>query len=131
MFVEKFDYDPDEQYTLSLQPNQYLGDIFGMKDVVRGDEGEPISLDSGVVLGTVRMGYGHYRIAMAGASAAAAMGYTPLWLDMLATPGITSDVINWWNTEYSKYSRLSQRSKLFNKYRVGADHDRREIASRD
>jgi hypothetical protein len=116
MFIEKFHYDPDERYTLSLQPNRYLGDVFGMKDVVRGDEGEPISIDSGVVLGTVRMGYGHYRIAMAGASAAAAMGYTPLWLDMLTTPGITSDVINWWNTEYSKYSRISQRSKLFNKY---------------
>ncbi|NNC92684.1 MAG: hypothetical protein HKN80_09345 [Acidimicrobiia bacterium] len=116
MFIKKFDYDPDEHYTLSLQPNQYLGDIFGMKDVVRGDEGEPIAPDSGVVLGTVRMGYGHYRIAMAGASAAASMGYTPLWLDMLTTPGITSDVINWWNTEYSKYSRLSQRSGLFEKY---------------
>ncbi len=69
-----------------------------------------------MVLGTVRMGFGHYRIAMAGASAARAMGFTPLWLDLLAIPGITTDVINWCNTRYSRFSRLSQRSKIFNKH---------------
>ena len=36
------------------------------------------------------MGFGHYRIAMAGASAAHAMGFTPLWLDLLGIPGVTS-----------------------------------------
>ena len=71
---------------------------------------------TGVIISTIRMGFGHYRIAMAGASAARAMGFTPYWLDLLAIPGITIDAINWWNTNYSKYSRLSQRSKLFNKY---------------
>ncbi len=116
MFVERFDFDPDERYDLSLRPNPYLGDVFGLQDVVRDGDGEPIRSDSGVLIGTVRMGFGHYRIAMAGASAARAMGHTPLWLDLLAIPGITSDVINWWNTNYSKYSRLSQRSSLFNKY---------------
>jgi hypothetical protein len=116
MFVRRFDYDPDERYTLSLEDNPYLGPIFGLKNVVRGDQGEPIDRESGVVLGTVRMGFGHYRIAMAGASAARAMGFTPLWLDLLAIPGITSDVINWWNTNYSRYSRLSQRSRVFERF---------------
>jgi hypothetical protein len=116
MFINKFDYDPDERYDLSLKPNPYLGDEFGLMDVLRDTDGEPISADRGVLIGTVRMGFGHYRIAMAGASAARAMGYTPLWLDLLAIPGVPSDVINWWNTNYSKFSRLSQRSKLFNKY---------------
>ena len=112
----KFDYDPDETYTLSLRDNEYLGPMFGLKDVVRDGGGEPIDPDTGVICATVRMGFGHYRIAMAGMSAARAMGFTPYWLDLLAIPGISSDVINWWNTNYSKFSRLSQRSKLFNKY---------------
>ena len=53
---------------------------------------------------------------MAGASAAKSMGYTPYWLDLMSVPGISTDVINMWNTNYSKFSRLSQRSPLFNKY---------------
>jgi hypothetical protein len=116
MFISKFSYDPDETYTLSLRDNEYLGPMFGLKDVVREGGGEPIDPDTGVICATVRMGFGHYRIAMAGMSAARAMGFTPYWLDLLAIPGISSDVINWWNTNYSKFSRLSQRSKLFNKY---------------
>jgi len=116
MFTKRFDFDPNEHYELSLRPNPYLGQVLGLKDVVRDSDGEQITADAGLLVGTVRMGFGHYRIAMAGASAARSMGYTPLWLDLLSIPGITSDVINWWNTNYSKYSRLSQRSSLFNKY---------------
>ena len=116
MFVRKFDYDPNETYTLSLFDNEYLGSVFGLKDILRSDEGEPIESENGVVISTIRMGFGHYRIAMAGASAARAMGFTPLWLDLLAIPGITTEVINWCNTWYSRFSRLSQQSKLFNDY---------------
>jgi hypothetical protein len=114
MFARKFRFDPNEAYNLSLVDNEYLGPLLGLRNIVRDGEGDPIQPDSGVVLGTVRMGFGHYRIAMAGASAARAMGFTPLWLDLLSIPGITSDVINWWNTRYSRFSRLSQRSRFFN-----------------
>ncbi len=116
MFIRKFDYDPDETYTLSLEDNAYLGNIFGLKDIVRHDRGETIENKNAVIIGTIRMGFGHYRIAMAGASCAKAMGFTPYWLDLLAIPGITTDVINWCNTWYSRFSRLSQRSNFFNKY---------------
>ena len=116
MFVDQFDYDPDEQYELSVHDNVYLGDVLGIRDIRRDADGDPIDRDGGVVISTIRMGFGHYRIAMAGASAARSMGYTPYWLDLLAIPGITQDAINWWNTNYSKYSRLSQRSELFNRY---------------
>ncbi len=116
MFVKKFDYDPNETYELSVHDNPQLGDVLGIRDIRRDALGDPIDRDSGVVISTIRMGFGHYRIAMAGASAARAMGYTPYWLDLLAIPGITRDVINWWNTNYSKYSRVSQRSSLFEKY---------------
>jgi hypothetical protein len=114
MFVRKFGYDPNETYSLSLQDNPYLGPIFGLKNVVRDQPGEPIAGGEGVICSTIRMGFGHYRIAMAGASAARAMGFTPYWLDLLAIPGITTDVINWCNTWYSRFSRVSQRSTFFN-----------------
>jgi len=116
MFIRKFNYDPDEKYTLSLQENEYLGPIFGLKDIVRNDRGERIDKENAVICSTIRMGFGHYRIAMAGVSCARAMGFTPYWLDLLDIPGITTDVINWCNKGYSRFSRLSQRSKLFNKY---------------
>jgi hypothetical protein len=116
MFVRKFDYDPDEKYTLSLEENEYLGPIFGVKNIVRHDQGQEIEKENAVICSTIRMGFGHYRIAMAGVSCARAMGFTPYWLDLLAIPGITTDVINWCNKWYSRFSRLSQRSHLFNKH---------------
>ena len=116
MFVKQFGFDPDEHYDLSIVDNPELGDVLGIRNIVRDGGGDPVTADAGVIISTIRMGFGHYRIAMAGASAARAMGYTPLWLDLLGIPGTPSDVINWWNTNYSKYSRLSQRSALFNKY---------------
>ncbi|MEW5869397.1 MAG: hypothetical protein AB1894_08985 [Chloroflexota bacterium] len=115
-FVKKFNYDPDEEYVLSTEDNPYLGPIFGLKDIVRSGQGQAIQPEKAVVCSTIRMGFGHYRIAMAGVSCARAMGFQPYWLDLLAIPGITTDVINRCNTNYSFWSRMSQRSKLFNKY---------------
>jgi hypothetical protein len=116
MLAKKFHFDPNEKFTLSVHDNPYLGDIFGLKEILRDNAGATLSKENTVVLSTIRMGYGHYRIAMAGVSAAKAMGFTPYWLDLLAIPGITTDVINWCNVNYSKYSRLSQRYPWFDKY---------------
>lgn len=115
MLARKFKYNPYEEYTLSVQEHPYGGSIFGLKDIIRG-EGEPFTKENAVVVSTIRMGFGHYRIAMAGVSCARAMGFQPYWLDLLAIPGITTDVINWCNTNYSRFSRLSQQVDLFNKY---------------
>lgn len=116
MFIKKFNYDPEEKYVLSLEDNPYLGPLFGLKNIVRSDQGEPIRKENAVICSTIRMGYGHYRIAMAGVSCARAMGFTPYWLDLLAIPGITTEVIKRCNHNYSFFSRLSQRSRFFNKY---------------
>jgi hypothetical protein len=122
MFVRKFDHDPNETYAFRIEDNPYLGDVFGLKDLVRaepsvaGGASDLAEVADGVVISTIRMGFGHYRIAMAGASAARAMGFTPYWLDLLAVPGITSDVIDWCNTWYSRWSRISQRSGAFNRW---------------
>jgi len=116
MFAWRFKYDPEEKYTLSVFDNPYLGEVFGLKDILRSDAGEELDPENAVVINTIRMGFGHYRIAMAGASAARAMGFQPLWLDLLAIPGITTDVINACNTTYSAFSRISQRSGFFNRH---------------
>jgi hypothetical protein len=116
MLAKKFNYDPNETYDLSVKDHPYGGDIFGLKEIVRDGGGEPLNKENGVIVSTIRMGFGHYRIAMAGVSAARAMGFTPYWLDLLSIPGITTDVINWCNTNYSKYSRISQRYPWFDKY---------------
>ncbi len=116
MFVRKFNYDPSEEYDLSVVDNAYLGAELGIRDILRDAGGEPVNREGSIVVSTIRMGFGHYRIAMAGASAARAMGFTPLWLDLLAIPGITTDVINWCNSWYSRFSRRSQRSAAFNNH---------------
>jgi hypothetical protein len=62
------------------------------------------------------MGFGHYRISMAMASCANALGYHPLWLDLNSFPKSScTKIISSQNDLYSLGSRLSDRSKLFNK----------------
>jgi len=127
MFVRKFNYNRQESYSLQTVPNPYLGDLWGLRDVVRSDhfsadgtaaqsDVRPLDTENAVVCSTIRMGFGHYRIAMAAASCAHAMGFTPLWLDLLSLPGITSRVINFCNSGYSRFSRISQKSRLFNSW---------------
>ena len=116
MLAKKYNYNPNEKFSLSVEDHPYGADIFGLKNIIRDGNGASLEKTNGLIISTIRMGFGHYRIAMAGVSAAKAMGFTPYWLDLLGIPGITTDVINWCNTWYSKFSRISQRSGMFNKY---------------
>jgi len=62
------------------------------------------------------MGFGHYRISMAMASAAHAMGYIPYWFDLNAYTNTTGGkIISHLNGLYSMGSRWSQKYPLFNK----------------
>ena len=73
-------------------------------------------LEKGIIVGNIRMGFGHYRISMAIASAAHSMGYTPYWMDLNSYPETTcTKVISAQNDLYSMGSRISQKSRLFNK----------------
>ena len=79
-------------------------------------EGEEINADRGIVVGTIRMGFGHYRMSMALASAANSMGYTPYWLDLLSFEGTAAArIIHDLDWLYSMASRVSQQFTLFNK----------------
>ena len=79
-------------------------------DATSAGGGEPI------VVGNIRMGFGHYRIAMAMASAAHALGYTPYWFDLCGFLGTTcTKVVAHQNDLYSMGSRLSQKIGPFNR----------------
>jgi len=112
-FVLKYGDDTKQIYHLKAVPNKILSKYFGVQNLIRSDK--PLVLDdNAVIIGNIRMGFGHYRIAMAMASCAKALGYTPYWLDLISFKDTTgSKVISYLNDLYSLGSRLSQRYKLF------------------
>lgn len=114
-FARKYGYDPDAPYPLVARDNPILGPALGVKDIASASTGDAIDHERGVVIGTIRMGYGHYRIGMAAASAASALGYTPYWFDLLGFDSAGARMIRDLDKWYSLGSRLSQKSKLFNK----------------
>jgi hypothetical protein len=114
-YAKKYRYDENASYPLFLEDNRVIGSLLGVRNVVSGAALEKVSMDRGIVIGTMRMGYRHYRIAMAIASAANSMGLVPYWFDLSAfkTPG--ARLIARTERLYNVGSRLSQRSKLFDK----------------
>ena len=136
-FAKKCGDDSALFYPAHLEKNACLYDRFGLYDVrlaggIAADSdaakkemreavkergaGEDFDREKGVIVGNIRMGFGHYRISMAMASAARALGYTPYWMDLNGYPHTTcTKVISSQNDLYSLGSRLSQRSRLFNK----------------
>ena len=116
-FAKRFGDDADVDYPVRIVPNACLHDILGVSDIrLEAGEGAEFDEEKGIIVGNIRMGFGHYRISMAMASAAHALGYTPYWMDLNGYPQTTcTKVISAQNDLYSMGSRLSQRSKLFNK----------------
>lgn len=116
-FIRKFGDDSGINYPVAVRPNPILGDDLGICDI-RLDTNIPnIGFDEekGIIVGNIRMGFGHYRISMAMASAANSMGYTPYWLDINSFPETTATkVISAQNDLYSMGSRLSK-NPIFNK----------------
>ena len=106
---------------MKISDNPYIGKHLGVKDVLISDnesdksEEAGFDLEKGLVVGNIRMGFGHYRISMAIASAANYLGYTPYWMALNQYEQTTGGkVINAQNDLYSLGSRLSQKSRLFN-----------------
>ena len=115
-FQRKYQYDPEAFYPLTAADNPVLGPFLGVKNVLSEKGHEKIDYEKGILIGTIRMGYGHYRIAMAVASAAHALGYTPYWFDLLGFDTAGARMIRDLDKWYSLGSRLSQKSKLFNRF---------------
>ncbi len=114
-FKKKYGDDSEAVYHLGLANNLVLDDL-GTYNLVMSDT--PLNLEGKkpIIIGNIRMGFGHYRISMAMASAARSMGYDPLWLDLNSFPETTmTKIISGQNDLYSLGSRISSKSKLFNK----------------
>ncbi len=117
-FLRKFGDDRKTKYHLALAENEVLTPAFNCSLIKTApDSSQNLQLPSKpLIIGNIRMGFGHYRISMAMASAAKAMGYKPLWFDLNSFPETTcTKIISHQNKLYSTGSRLSQKSKLFNK----------------
>ena len=119
-YAKKFGDDSARDYSARVVDNEYIGDILGVKNIAVGDApdgtSEGFDREKGIIVGNIRMGFGHYRISMAIASAANALGYVPYWMDLNSYKETTcTKVISAQNDLYSKGSRISQKSKLFNK----------------
>ena len=113
-YKKKFGDDSNVSYVLSAEQNTVLN-AFGAKNLTLS--GAPFKFDTSkqIIIGNIRMGFGHYRISMAMASAARALGYEPLWFDLHSFSDTTcGKVIRHQNDLYSLGSRLSQKSRAFN-----------------
>ena len=120
-FANKFGDDSAVDYKITLKTNEHIGEELGVVDVLipegaTENVGE-FDTEKGIIVGNIRMGFGHYRISMAIASAAKALGYTPYWMDLNSYKQTTcTKVISSQNDLYSLGSRISGKSKLFNKF---------------
>ena len=80
-FIKEFGDDLSVERKIAFTPIKTL-DFLGAKNVVFTDgETEKFS-DNALIVGNIRMGFGHYRISIAIASCAKALGFDPYWLDL-------------------------------------------------
>lgn len=61
----------------------------------------------GPLVGTLRMGYGHYRFGLTIVDSAIAQGLTPYWHDLTDLPVQRSRILKQVNSMYSRFSRLA------------------------
>nr|MCR5120986.1 hypothetical protein [Ruminococcus sp.] len=80
--AEKHGDDRAVTYHLRAKDNDTVGRFLGIKQLVIADDPLVIDKKSSLVIGNIRMGFGHYRISMAIASAAHSMGITPYWFGL-------------------------------------------------
>ena len=112
-YIKKYGDDSSKDYKIGFEPIPTL-DFIGASNIVFKDKNEKFD-DKALIVGNIRMGFGHYRISIAMASCARALGYTPYWLDLASFDATGSKMIREQNDMYSLASRISQKSKLFNK----------------
>ena len=114
-FLKKYGDDSNADYKLGFEPIPAL-DFINALNIVFKNTPEAFDAEKSLIVGNIRMGFGHYRISMAIASCAKALGYTPYWLDLASFDATGSKMIRKQNELYSMASRLSQKSRLFNHF---------------
>ena len=115
-YIKKYGDDSKKEYRIAFQDIPTL-DYIAAKNIVFSDKPQSEKFDpKAVIVGNIRMGFGHYRISIAIASCAKALGYHPYWLDLASFDATGSKMIREQNAMYSLASRISQKSKLFNHF---------------
>ncbi len=114
-FIKKYGDDSQKDYHLAFKPIDTL-DFIGASNIVFTDKESEAFDPKALIVGNIRMGFGHYRISIAMASCAKALGYHPYWLDLASFDCTGSKMIREQNDLYSLASRISQKSKLFNHF---------------
>ena len=112
-FIKKYGDDSSADYKIGFKAIDTL-DFIGADNIVFGDSNAEFD-PKALIVGNIRMGFGHYRISIAMASCARALGFKPYWLDLASFDATGSKMIREQNDLYSLASRISQKSKLFNK----------------
>lgn len=78
---------------------------------------EEINPKKSLIIGTIRMGFGHWRIAIALASAAHSLGIKSYLLDLMSFQNTSiAQSIKSLENKYNVFSRLSQKWKWFNNH---------------
>ena len=111
-FIKKYGDDSTKDYKIGFKPIPTLN-YLGADNIVFAEENHKFEKNA-LIVGNIRMGFGHYRISIAMASAAKALGFKPYWLDLASFDATGSRMIRGQNDLYSLASRISQKSKLFN-----------------
>ena len=113
-YIKKFGDDSNKDYILGFEEIKTL-DFIQTSNIVFKDKEEAFD-EKALIVGNIRMGFGHYRISIAMASCAKALGYKPYWLDLASFDATGSKMIRKQNELYSLASRISQKSHLFNHF---------------
>ena len=113
-FIKKYGDDTAKEYHLKAEPISTL-DFINAQNLVLSEETQKLP-DNAVIIGNIRMGFGHYRISIALASCAKHLGYEPFWFDLASFEATGSKMIREQNDMYSLASRISQKSHLFNHF---------------
>lgn len=88
----------------------------GVSDDIPDGGREEFDRDKGIIVGNIRMGFGHYRISMAIASAANHLGYKPYWMNLNSYSETTGGkVIEAQNKLYSLGSGYQERARFSTK----------------
>lgn len=112
-FRKKFCDDSKKIYHFAAESVPTLASM-GVQKLILSDR--PFTFPAkALIIGNIRMGFGHYRISIAMASCAKALGYTPFWLDLASFDAMGSKMIRYQNKLYSTGSKISQKSPLFNR----------------
>ncbi|MFQ3547579.1 MAG: hypothetical protein SNJ56_04515 [Termitinemataceae bacterium] len=123
-YIKKYGDDTTKEFRLVSRPVSSL-DMLGIEQLLVQDASKSVETGwqpstlaedpKALVVGNIRMGFGHYRISIAIASAAKAMGKHPYWFDLHSFQDTTGGkIIAELNKLYSLGSRLSQKYAVFN-----------------